>query len=492
MKYLIRTALLGVLTFGVIVTSSLIAHAQHLFPQKLEGCNTQMFCLDCGEPQARYDTASFNQIAEKINRNYNLKGASGAVIFQVLVDSVGHGCTLSYTDVSKSRLSQDIISGLNACKWLPAIDEGKPTTSSINVLFTLANDRIVGSIQRVDNKEFISNVSSAGEVKIYNTSYKYTNKNLPSYKFEVWQKSNSALPQDMSQNLAIRDDGDVWYATLGGLTRFKNEVFITLDKSNTPFEADESVHAMAIDKRKNVWISTDDAIYKFDGSTYEKLDSTKVGVNSVYDIIPTDDGELLLCDDKGLFIYNDGNYKTVSRANEPLLPSNRVYYAYRDTKKRLWIGTFSGSIMIDEKHHVTAFNKSQTPLDGICISGAVEDEEGNIYFGLFDYASGNERDRPKEGIAKLDMSGKWTHYNDHNSGLPSNTINSIYYDRFEKLIWLGTNESGLIRFDRKKDWQVYHPENSKVPSTGVYQISQDSKGKLYISTSNGMLRMSKI
>jgi hypothetical protein len=118
-------------------------------------------------------------------------------MFQVLVDSLGHGCTLSYTDPGKSPLSQEIIAGLNACKWFPALEKGKPTTSSINILFKVANDHINGSIQRVDNESLNANMSNPGEVKIYNNSYRYTNKDLPSYQFEIWQKKNSALPQDM-------------------------------------------------------------------------------------------------------------------------------------------------------------------------------------------------------------------------------------------------------------------------------------------------------
>ncbi|WP_342644940.1 two-component regulator propeller domain-containing protein [Mucilaginibacter sp. CSA2-8R] len=491
MLNLIRSFYLTLTVPFAVILQPFAVSAQHLFTQKLDNCKTDAFCLDCGSPKATYDSVSFNQIADKINSNYNLKGASGAVMFQVLVDSQGRGCTLSYSDPTKSKISQDIIDGLNACKWFPAMENGKPTTASINVMFRLANDRISGTIERVNQEEITANMSSRGEVKIYNTSYKYTNKNLPAYQFNVWQKENSALPQDMSQHVMVRNDDDIWYATLDGLTRFEHGVFKTFDKTNSPFTPNQTINAVAMDKANNIWIGAADAIFKFDGKTFEKLNTANVGIGGVYDIVPTAANEMLLCDDKGLVIYKEGKYEKIDKRAVSVMPSNRVNYAYRDKQSRLWIGTFSGSIMIDDQKKVTALNQSKTPLKGICITGAAEDEEGNIYFSLYDYAPSKNRDRTSEGVAKLDKNGNWTHYNDHNSGLPSNHLNSIFYDPFEKVLWMGTNESGLVRFDRANDWQVYHSENSKVPSTGIYQIAQDFKGKLYISTYNGMLRISK-
>lgn len=124
-------------------------------------------------------------------------------------------------------------------------------------------------------------------------------------------------------------------------------------------------------------------------------------------------------------------------------------------------------------------NQSETPLKQICITGVVEDESGNLYFSLYDYAINKERQRPNEGLAVLSKDGKWQHLNDANSGLPSDHINSLMFDRFEHSLWIGTNESELVRYDLKDGWENYHNENSKVPSTYIYDISPDSKGNIY-------------
>jgi hypothetical protein len=121
----------------------------------------------------------------------------------------------------------------------------------------------------------------------------------------------------------------------------------------------------------------------------------------------------------------------------------------------------------------------------------VEDEQGNIYFSLVDYNNTNGDDNDKEGIAVLKPNGKWLHYTDKNSGLPSNRVNTMMYDKFEHILWIGTDKSGLVRFDLKDGWENYNNNNSAVPGFKIYQLVQDSKGIIYATTANGLLRIRK-
>jgi ligand-binding sensor domain-containing protein len=147
--------------------------------------------------------------------------------------------------------------------------------------------------------------------------------------------------------------------------------------------------------------------------------------------------------------------------------------------------------MIDKNNKVKTFDQSETPLKETAITNAVEDENGNVYFALYAYIHSDQRDRPEEGFARLSKDGKWTHYNDINSGLPADYVNSLWYDKFEKVLWIGTNEAGLVRYDLKDGWENYHNKNSKVSSSYIFQITQDSKGNLYVATFNGMMRIAR-
>lgn len=463
--------------------------AQNLFPQKTEACNTSQFCLDCGDPKATYDSTAFATIAEKINKTYNLRGAKGGIMFQVLVDSAGNGCVISHTDIHNFPLSKDIIKYLNACTWISAKEKNKPVSSSINLQFIVKNDKIEGSIERVNIKLMNEDMKNPGTPTIYNKNYQYNNPSLDGYEITVWQKENSALPQDMSQHSVIDKSDQVWYATLNGFVKFDGEKFHYFDEKNSPFTGTTDVGAIAVDKDNNKWVDSGKAIYKFDNKTWTRFDSTKIVVSGAYHIIPNND-EVLFCGNKGLAILKNNQWSFIDNKVIKQLPSNRVYYAFRDQKKRLWIGTFSGSIMIDEDKKVTNFNETDTPLKDICISGAAMDENGNIYFKSYAFKN-RSRDSEDEGLIILSKDGQWTHYTDKNSGLPVNQINSLMYDKFEKLLWIGTNSAGIVRFDLKSSWENYHNQNSKVPSTYIYDMSQNSKGEIYVSTYYGMMRIKR-
>ena len=124
------------------------------------------------------------------------------------------------------------------------------------------------------------------------------------------------------------------------------------------------------------------------------------------------------------------------------------------------------------------------------ISDAVEDEKGNLYFSLVNYNKVADDD-DKEGLAILKPGGKWLHYNDKNSGMPSNRVNNILYDKFEHVLWLGTDQSGIVRFNLKDGWENYNNVNSPAPGHTIYQLVQNSKGDIYVTTANGLLRLRK-
>jgi len=465
-----------------------IAAAQNIFLQKVEGCNTSMFCLDCGTPKAGYDSLEFAAISENINRDFKLNG-NGAIMFQVLVDSVGMGCVLSHTDVSENKITKVLIGYLNACKWTPAVTKSKPTRSSINVLFIIANGKISGKIQRVDQKAFASGLKSSGEPTVYNKDYHYKNASLANYVFTSWNRENSKLPSNLSQHCIVDQFGVLWYDTLDGLIKFDGQNFIPLDDS-LPVRKTRTMNPMYVDIKNNLWFGGI-GIYSYDGSKWMTHDSTETRISNAYHITGNPiTGELLFASGDGLAILKNGKWELLNIKKISQLPSNRIYYAYRDKKERLWIGTFSGSIMIDKNNQVTEFKNGGTPLQETCISSAAEDEQGNVYFSLYAFKK-HERDVDEEGIVVFTADGQWMHYNDKNSGLPSNHVNNLFYDKFEKVLWISTHSAGLVRFDLRDNWENYNNKNSGVPSFDVYQVTQDLKGTLYVSTYNGLLKIQK-
>lgn len=481
-----KTCRLLIINLFIFFLPSMLS-AQNLFLQKIDLCSAENFCLDCGSPKASIEQLALDYMCYRINHKYIFKDVTLLIKIQVLVEPSGFSCVLSHNDATNSPLTADIIRYLNGSMWRPAIVNGKPVASSVNVIFRIADGQISSQMLRMD----LSELNPIGTPVIYNTSFVYTNPSLKNYDFAVWTKYNSPLPDNVSQSSAIDKTDVLWYATGKGLTRFDGANFNPVSEFNSPFTSETAVREITVDKDNNKWVYINNTIYKCTDAGWQVYDFKKFFASGgVTHILNSRHGELLFTTENGLVIVRNDKVVVMNKKTMPLLPSSNVVYAFDDSQKRIWIGTSKGSVMIDRSTMVTTFKTNETPLKGVCISGAVEDEQGNIYFSLID-KNMVDGDNDKEGIAVLKPNGKWLHYNSKNSGMPSNHVNTMLYDKFEHVLWLGTEHSGLVRFDLKDGWENYNNNNSPAPGYTIYQLVQDSKGVIYATTANGLLKITK-
>ncbi|MDN5286159.1 MAG: hypothetical protein JWR38_2433 [Mucilaginibacter sp.] len=462
--------------------------AQNLFPEKIDVCSTASYCMDCGTPKATIDQFTLDYISDRINRKYILKDANGTITFQVLVSPSGFSCVLSHTDVTKNALTAELIRYLNGSLWTPAIENGKAVASSVNVIFRFANGGISAQMQRLD----LAQLKPPGDPVIFNKTTVYTNPSLKTYEFTTWTRYNSPLPDNIGQSCAVDTANVLWYASNKGLTRFDGKSFNPLNEYNSPFTSETSVREITIDKNNNKWVCINNTIYKCTDAGWQVYDFKRFITADVTHVLNSRNGELIFTTKNGLVVVRKDKVVALDKRAIPLLPSNNIIYAYVDSKRRLWIGTSKGTIMIDRSSSVTTFNTSDNPLKNMSISGAVEDERGNLYFSLIDCNKvPGDSDNAKEGIAVLGVNNRWFHYNDINSGMPSNHVNTMLYDKFEHVLWLGTDQSGIVRFNLNDGWENYHNNNSPAPGYTINQLVQDSKGVIYATTANGLLRIRK-
>ena len=79
----------------------------------------------------------------------------------------------------------------------------------------------------------------------------------------------------------------------------------------------------------------------------------------------------------------------------------------------------------------------------------------------------------------------WLHYDDANSPLPSNAINSVL--SVEEGTWVGTD--GGLAFHDGSDWTVYTTETSELPDNHIRDIFEDNWENTWIATDKGVLRI---
>jgi ligand-binding sensor domain-containing protein len=469
--------------------------AQNIFPVKLTNCKTAKFCLDCGDIKAGYVESEFAKVEEKLNNSLNLKGVKGAVKFQVLVDAKGRGCVLSHTDQSNTIISQKIVKELNKFRdWTPALKEGvKKEKTSITVVFIISDNKLTGKIERVDMKAFKKSFDKPTKPQIFNESYTYTNRNLDSYKITVWNSSNSNLANNMNDHISIDQKGLIWLSVDEGLVTFDGETFKRTEQNITDKGKFFTYSEIAIDNNNVKWVDATKNIYSFNDSIWIKYDEEKIGTKSANKIINNPKtNEVFFCTFNGLIVKKGSDWITLSQDSISELPSNNISFAKRDSKNRLWIGTYQGTVMINEKGELTNFENSNTVLKGKTITSMSEDPLGNIYFSLYEFDRKDKKQvNNDEGIAIYSKDETIKQFTTDNSGIPFNHTTCVLYDKNENVLWISTDRAGLVRYDLNGSWENYHNENSEIPTSYISTMTFDEAGNLYLATRQGLVKIEK-
>jgi ligand-binding sensor domain-containing protein len=479
----------------LIMSFPVFVNAQHLFPKQFNNCKTDQFCLDCGDIKANVDEQKMNALVQNLTTSNNLKGIKGKVMFQILVDAAGKGCVLSHSDASGHPVSTNIANALNKFDgFIPAQTQGKnEAKTSFNMSFEIADEKLIAKVERVDMEAFGKSFDRPQSPEIYNKKYVYKNENLKNYTITTWNSKNSNLPNNLNDHIAIDRNGVIWVTIDDGLMTFDGTKFNRAEQNITEKGKYFSYYAIAVDNDNVKWTYGKDNIYSYNDKEWKIYQKNDIGMDGAYEIVNNpSSGEVFFCADEGLVIYQNGKWSRLDQASIKGLPSNRIFYAKRDSKNRLWIGTVEGSVMVDVNGAVTNFEKSRSVLRGKCITSMDEDEEGNLYFSLFEFnRKATKKVNNNEGIAIWYKDGTVKQFTTDNSGMPFNHTNCVLYDKKEKVLWISTDRAGLVRYDLKDGWENYHSENSAIPTSHISTMAFDNKGVLYLATRQGLVRVER-
>ncbi len=480
-----------------LLTIGLQANTQNIFPVMVDKCEVTSFCLDCGDQKVQLKKREFNSFIDKLNKKLDIKGLEGAVSFQVLVDSEGNGCVMSHTDASKNAITRKIVKHLNRFDgFTPAVSDGKNEEMvSINMTFTIENNQISGEIKRVDIEAFKKSFDRPVDPVIYNEKYNYQNSNLSGYSIKVWNSNNSNLMNNFNNDVEIDMDNSIWMTIDDGVVNFDGNEFKQITHPE-PGLKDMHISELAVDNKNRKWLTAKDSIFLYDEGNWEIIPESELGIDRVYEIVANhQSGEVFICAKAKLVINKDKQWITIDRDSISDFPEAGVLYANRDSQNRLWIGTYKGTIMVDNDGKVTNYELTSSQLKGKGIKSLQEDKEGVLYFGLYKFdQKNNERaaDNPDEGILILNSSNEFERYTTDNSGLPANYTTDILYDDNEHILWIATQEAGLVRFDPASNkWENYNNLNSDIPTSYITDLTIDNKGNIIMSTRQGLVKISR-
>lgn len=306
-------------------------------------------------------------------------------------------------------------------------------------------------------------------------------------------------PYSLSDNAVytlLRDrEGGIWAGTFfGGLNYYPKQynLFEKFFPTNSPGSlSGNAVREICKDQYGNLWIGTEDAgLNKFNPrkgtfthytTTGAKTDISYTNIHGLLANGPelwigTFEHGLDIMDIKTGKVVRHYNYGTDSNS----LGSNFIVSFLKTRRGEILVATTAGLYKYnqDRKNFSLVQIPSREPL---FIYSVIEDHEGNILIGTL-----------RNGLFILNKrTGKicnFTYNPSKKNSLNSNRVNGIF-ESSDNTVWLATEGGGLCRFNRRDSTFTSYTTAEGFPSNFVFRVKEDSAGKLWISTSRGLVRL---
>ena len=304
-------------------------------------------------------------------------------------------------------------------------------------------------------------------------------KNLIFNNINIEQGISQSTIEDIFQD----SEGYIWLGTNDGLNRYNGYEF----KIYNYEEYQNSISHNGItditeDKYGNIWVNTVSGVNKINKKTEKISNYTeingKIKEDSTTEIIVTKDNNILVGTYEGLNIYNskEDRFDVILEQKDGIL-SSCIYSIDEDINGNIWIGTELGLNKLSKDFKVLETYTSESEIYNIFC----DDENGFVWAGS-----------DSSGLLKIDTKTKEVKQYINNiedlNSLPANQVGAIIRDSKGNL-WVGTT-NGLARYNEKNDsFDVYknkvYDKNSLVYND-VRSIIEDREGVLWVGTYSGI------
>jgi len=150
---------------GIFIISPLFG--QHLFPEGQTACSSKSFLIENDAILAQYDSneALLFDFLKKLETR-NLKKIKGELLIQVMIDSIGYPCCISFknqTNVETKRLG--IVNAVNSMTGWKLSDHLKNKTNNCALIKFIFKDKKIIIMRLGYNEKFRFSVLSSIELK---------------------------------------------------------------------------------------------------------------------------------------------------------------------------------------------------------------------------------------------------------------------------------------------------------------------------------------
>ncbi|MBP0905224.1 two-component regulator propeller domain-containing protein [Mariniflexile gromovii] len=296
------------------------------------------------------------------------------------------------------------------------------------------------------------------------TNFK-ANKNNP---FAIHYNDMLSLYEDIS--------GVIWFGSDGTGASYYDEhlvKFNILTNNQVPKSVNvDMVRSLTTDAHQNLWIGTSGkGLTYFDVSaeTYKTFttDNSKISSNRIISLNYSNNELWIGHQANGLNIMDaSGNFKAY-----PELENFTIWRITDESPTQKWLCTELYGILLFDKNKgiIKEYNKNNSGLTSNNIKTLIKSDDGTVWIGT-----------DNDGVFKLDRSiNKITKLNGLNY-----KIKSLY--AHNNLLWVGTFGAGLKEYNISNNTVKTYTQKNGLANDVVYGILPDNKGRLWLSTNNGL------
>lgn len=324
------------------------------------------------------------------------------------------------------------------------------------------------------------------------------------FNFRNWSLEQG-LPQSQVNDILQDNKGQLWVATLGGLSRFDGSAFHTYTKRDGM--SSNSIRCLLLDSRQRIWIGTTDrGLMVLNGDSFDVYDQ-EAGLppGGVHSIAEDNQGIIWAATDSGVYSLTKDRF--VRHTGLPPVRYNDLLFT---ATNELWAGSNSQGVYRINAKGTSNYTAANSALNDNSINALDQSPDGTIWIGTasgaatfkvnkledFELPAGIESPNVKDfttdnyghqwlslhlnGVLKYD--GQEFQHLTRYSGLRTDRVNCITTDR-EGNIWIGTTGHGLMQY--RNPWFVHFFDMGQVKEPVISALAQDTKGRVWLGTDDG-------
>ncbi len=320
----------------------------------------------------------------------------------------------------------------------------------------------------------------------------------------IYYGVEQGLSQSQVQAITQDNDGNLWIATISGLTKYNGIEFKTFSRKDSL--AEDWVTSLYKDKKGNIWLghwAGGVSMFNYSTQKIENLSLESFTQFKTVTSILQDNQERfwIATEGAGIFIFDPQNKNKNAITKVEGIGSANVYSLCKDQLGNIWIATDNGISIFDSKSSVGSsssfaqLNSANGLLSNHITTLAVVNGD-EIWAGTGD-----------EGVQVLKINADFNYKHaakaienagqiiDKEKGLGADFVNCIYEDK-SHVVWIGTTGGGVTKVTpfASKD-RATSISNAVIYNYNTRQglnyfntsaLFQDKEGNMWIGTDMGL------